>query len=178
MMNDAGAQHGNDAGRWNVLWTHSHCEALVRDQLRGKGFEAFLPEINVWSRREGRRRLVRRPMFPGYLFLRSVEDKDTYLEVRRARGLVAVLGGGWDRPAVVPDDEIDAIRALSRSDLPAAPHPFLKEGARVRITGGPLAGVEGFLAGRRDDRGLLILSVDLLGRSVAVEIDCTAAVPA
>ncbi|MBI4169192.1 MAG: NusG-like protein [Acidobacteria bacterium] len=163
---------------WHVVWTQSHCEQLVHDQLVARGFESFLPKINVWSSRAGLRRLIRRPMFPGYLFLRHAMDKDSYLEVRKARGLVALLGETWERLAVVPEGEIESVRALARSDLPCMPHPYLREGMRVRITRGPLAGVEGVLARRRDHKGLLVLSVDLLFRSVGVEVDCTAVDPA
>lgn len=163
---------------WRVLWTQSHCEQLVHDQLIGRGFETFLPKINVWSRRAGRRHLIRRPMFPGYLFLRHPLGKEAYIEVRQARGLVTVLGEGWDRLAAVPDSEIASVLALSRSDLPSMPYPFLKAGMRVRIASGPLAGVEGILEHRKAEKGFLVLSVDLLSRSVAVEVDCTSVVPA
>jgi transcription termination/antitermination protein NusG len=162
---------------WHVLWTQSHCEQLVHDQLTRRGFETFLPKINVWSRRAGQRHLVRRPMFPGYLFLRHGLDKEAYVEVRKARGLVTVLGETWDRLAVVPACEIASVLALSRSDLPSMPYPYLKEGMRVRIASGPLAGVEGILDRRKAEKGFLVLSVDLLNRSVAVEVDCTSVVP-
>ena len=163
---------------WRVLWTQSHCEQLVHDQLSGRGFESFLPKINVWSRRAGRRHLIRRPMFPGYLFLRHALDKQAYIEVRKARGLVAILGESWERLATVPDSEIASVLALSQSDLPSMPYPFLKAGMRVRIASGPLAGVEGILERRKADKGFLVLSVDLLSSSVAVEVDCTSVVPA
>ncbi len=163
---------------WHVLWTQSHCEQLVHDQLAGRGFEAFLPKINVWSRRGGRRHLVRQPMFPGYLFLRHALDKDAYIEVRKARGLVTVLGRTWDRLAVVPESEIESVRALSGSDLPSMPFPYLKDGMRVRIASGPLSGLEGILERRKEEKGFLVLSVEVLCRSVAVEVDCTSVVPA
>ncbi|PYR76095.1 MAG: hypothetical protein DMF86_13390 [Acidobacteria bacterium] len=60
---------------WFAIWTHSHCEQLVHDQLAGKGFEVFLPTIRVWSRRAGKRRLIPLPMFPGYLFAHCTMDK-------------------------------------------------------------------------------------------------------
>jgi transcription termination/antitermination protein NusG len=163
---------------WRVLWTHSRCEQQVHDQLATRGFEAFLPKIDVWSRRGRFRHLSRQPMFPGYLFLRHPLDKTAYLEVRKTRGLVSVLGAGWDRPATVSESEIEAIRAVCASGLAALPHVYLKQGQRVRIVRGPLAEVEGILLRSRPDRGLLVLSVDLLRRSVAVEIDCTSAIPA
>ena len=159
---------------WRVLWTQSHCEQLVHDQLASRGFDPFLPKVNVWSSRAGQRHLVRRPMFPGYLFLRHAMDKKSYIEVRQARGLVAVLGETWEKLAVVPDAEVDSVRALAQSDLPCMPHPYLKEGMRVRVLRGPLAGVEGILQKKSDQKGLLVLSVDLLSSSVAVQVDCTA----
>ncbi|HEU4685890.1 MAG TPA: transcription termination/antitermination NusG family protein [Nitrospira sp.] len=157
--------------RWYALWTHSHCERLVRDQLGVKGFELFLPMIGVWSRRAGVRRRILRPMFPGYLFLCDALTGGRYAEVLKARGLVGVLSRGQGGPAAIPENEIDAIRALVRSELPALPHPYLKTGQRVRIRSGPLADVEGVLVDHRPPKGLLVLSVHLFRRSVAVEVD-------
>ena len=162
--------------KWYALWTQSHCEELVRDQLDAKGFHLFLPKIEVWSRRNGVRRRILTPMFHGYLFLHHVMDHLSYVEVRKARGLVRILGDRWDCLATVPDIEVEAIQKVVNADLPALPHPYLREGQRVRITGGPLAGVEGILSQTNVNKGLLILSIDLFRRSVAVEIDCTLAV--
>ncbi len=162
--------------KWYALWTQSHCEELVRDQLDAKGFHLFLPKIEVWSRRNGVRRRILTPMFHGYLFLHHVMDHLSYVEVRKARGLVRILGDRWDCLATVPDTEVEAIQKVVNADLPALPHPYLREGQRVRITGGPLAGVEGILSQTNVNKGLLILSIDLFRRSVAVEIDCTLAV--
>jgi transcription antitermination factor NusG len=163
---------------WHVLWTHSHCERRLLDHLSALGYEAFLPEVSVWSRRSGPRRTLRSPMFPGYVFLRHALDRRSYLEVRKARGLVTILGSGWDRLAVVGDREIEALRTLSDTGEPCAPYPFLREGTRVRIARGPLADVEGFLVRGQDEQGILVVSVDLLHRSVAVKVDCTSIVPA
>jgi len=167
-----------DAGaRWHVLWTRSHCEQLVHDQLAGKQFELFLPKFETWVKRAGSRSLSGTPLFPGYLFLRHALDKESYLEVRKSRGLVTILGDSWDRPAVLPDSEIEGIRLMVGARVPAAAHPYLREGRRVRITRGPLAGLEGILVQLKMNQGLLVLSVDLLQRSVAVEVDCTAVEP-
>lgn len=169
-LEDSGELGGR---RWYALYTRSHCEQLVCDQLRVKGFHLFLPKLDVWSRRGGLRRLIPAPMFPGYLFLHHLLDKLSFLEIRKARGLVRILGERWDRPAVVSDSEIEAIQRLLRARLPALPHPFLREGQRVRITQGPLAGVEGIFVQGKPTKGLVVLSVELLRRSVAVEVDCT-----
>jgi transcription antitermination factor NusG len=164
-------------GQWHVVWTRSHCEQLVYDQLAAKGFHLFLPRTNLWSRRRGVRRLTRVPMFPGYLFLRHGLDKDSYAEVLKARGLVEVLGGRWDRLAGVPAVEVAAIEKLDRARVPAMPHPYLRHGHRVRIIDGPLMDVEGVLLRLNATKGVLVLSVNLLQRSVAVEVDCTRVAP-
>lgn len=162
-----------EAPRWHALWTRSNCEKLVCDQLTANGFEAFLPMISVWSRRAGLRHLSSAPLFPGYLFLRHAMDKTSYIEVRKSRGLVTILGERWDRLAVIPEGEIEAIQRVLRARLAAVPHPYLREGQRVRIKRGPLADVEGILVEIKANKGLLVISVNLLQRSVAVEVDCT-----
>jgi transcription antitermination factor NusG len=132
----------------------------------------------MWSRRGGVRRAIGVPLFSSYLFLRHAMDKMGYIEVRKARGLVRILGERWDRLAVVPEAEIAAVQRVVAAQLPVWAHPYLREGQRVRITQGPLAGVEGLLVEGKWHKGLLVLSIDLLQRSVAVEVDCTAVVAA
>ena len=177
-----GQSHASDdrgpaSGRWLALWTHSHSEQLVYDQLIAKRFYAFLPLIPVWSRRGGVRHLIRKPMFPGYLFVRHTLDKAGYIEILKSNGLARILGERWDRPAVVADAEIDTIRWVLDTGLPVLPHSYLREGHRVRITHGPLAGIEGILVHNNPHKGLLVVSVELLQRSVAVEVDCTFVTP-
>ena len=163
--------------QWFALWTHSHCEQSVADQLAAKGFRTFLPHIRDWSQRGGVRRLIPLPMFPGYLFVHSAMDKQAYLEIVKSRGLVRILGERWDRLAPIPASEIEALRRLVDSDHALMPYPYIREGQRVRIMDGPLSDVEGILVRSKPHRGLLVLSVSLLQRSVAVEVDCAAVVP-
>lgn len=162
-----------DERPWHAIWTQSHAEQLVFDQLAAKGFTPFLPKLEVWSRRGNLRRIRSVPMFPSYLFLQHIVDRTSYVEILKARGVVRILGDRWDRLAIVPASEIEAIRRVAGAGPAAQPHPYLREGRRVRITRGPLSGVEGILLTNRADRGLLVISIDLLQRSVAVEVDCT-----
>jgi transcription antitermination factor NusG len=164
--------------QWFAIWTHSHCETLVRDQLHVRGFNAYLPTIRTWSRRAGKQHLIQRPMFPGYLFVRQAMDKQSYVEIVKTRGIVRILAGGWDRLEPVPDNEIESLRRVLSADLPVLPHPYLRAGQHVRIQEGSLAGLEGILVRSRPNRGLVVLSVDLLRQSVAVEVDCTLVGPA
>ena len=167
-----------EAGPWYALWTHSHCEQLVHNQLVQKGFNAFLPKVDVWSRRRGTRRLISVSMFPSYLFLRHALDKAAYLEVNKVRGLVRVLGERWDRLEAIPENEMNAIEKVVTARQCVLPYPYLKEGQRARITGGPLTGVEGVLVETKPSKGLLVISVHLLQRSVAIVVDGTDVVPA
>jgi len=167
-----------DSADWHVVWTRSHSEQLVHDQLTDRGFHVFFPTLETWVRRHGMRHRATVPMFPGYLFLCHRMDSHSYLTICQARGLVKVLGERWNRLAVVPEPEIDAIRALHVSRLPAAPHAYLKTGQRVRVVGGLLAGSEGILVRTNPGKGVFVISVHLLQRSVAVEIECTLVVPA
>jgi len=158
---------------WHVLWTRSNCEHLVHDQLAAHGFELFLPTVDEWSRRGAVRHLERMPLFRGYLFLRHAIDKESYLQICRARGLVRIVGERWDRLALVAKSEIEAIQRILENGLPVFPHPYLREGERVRIKRGPLADVEGIVVRSNAAKGLLVVSVNLLQRSVAVHLDCT-----
>ncbi len=164
--------------KWRALWTRSHSEQLVHDQLAAKGFSPFLPKMNVWSRRGGVQHLIQVPMFPGYLFLNHEMDKAAYLKVCQARGLVRVLGDRWDCLAEIPEREISGIQALAASGEHVMPHAYLQEGRRVRIVRGPLAGVEGRLVDTQSERGVLVLSIELLQRSVSVSVDYTSVEPA
>src|ERR1043166_4924537 len=99
----SGATHtGTDGNEspgtpWHVLWTRSHCEQFVYEQLIAKAFHPFLPTIEVWSRRGGLRHRIHIPMFPGYLFLHDALDNYSDVEVRKARGLVSILGARCDQ---------------------------------------------------------------------------------
>jgi transcription termination/antitermination protein NusG len=164
--------HQNPA--WYAVWTHSHFEQSVSQQLSAKGFTAFLPEMRVWSKRGGEKHLIRVPMFPGYLFVRDEMDKRSYIEILKARGVVRILEDGWTRLTPVPDAEIDAIRQVVNTEVPVFTHPHLSHGDRVEVIDGPLSGLEGFYVQDKPAKGRLVLNVALLGRSVSVEVDCTA----
>jgi len=158
---------------WYVLYTRSNCEQLVYNQLEKKGFCLFLPKTPQRLRRNDFQRVSTMPLFPGYLFLHHTMDKISYVELRKARGLVSVLGERWDCLATVPNQEIEAIQSALRANVTVWPHPYLREGTKVRLLHGPLTGVEGVLVQVKSKKGLLVLSIDLLHRSIAIEVDYT-----
>jgi len=164
--------------KWHIIWTRSNCEKMVYESLADKSYELFLPSLVQWTKGRSNNRLCQVPMFKGYFFLRHAMDKYSYLDVIKTRGLIDILGPRWDRLAIVPDSEIDTIRKTVSSGLPTIAYPYLRKGDRVRITEGPLANIEGIFVKSDPSTGLLVLSVNLLRRSIAMEIDCTQVLPA
>jgi transcriptional antiterminator NusG len=167
---DAASAHPS----WYAVWTNSHCEQSVSQQLSAKGFAAFLPEMSIWSKRGGAKRLIRVPMFPGYLFVHDAMNKHSYIEILKARGVVRILEDGWTRLTPIPEHEIAAIQQVVGANVPVFSHDHLSQGDRVEVREGPLAGLNGLFVQDKPTKGRLVLSVDLLGRSVAIEVDCTA----
>ena len=113
-------------------------------------------------------------MFPGYLFVRDSMAKDRYIDLLKVRGIVRVLEAGWTRLTPVPHADIDAIQRIMQADVPVYAHPHLEQGDRVRVIDGPLAELEGLFIQDKSSKGRLVVSIDLLGRSVAVEVDVNA----
>ena len=162
---------GDSGAAWYAIWTRSHCERLVAQQLSAKGFQPFLPEMSVRARKAEGVGIVQRPMFPGYLFLKHSMEKRSYIEILKARGVVRILEGGWTRLTTIADEEMVAIERVVESGVPVESHPFFTQGDRVRVVAGPLAGVEGQFVRDKKNRGRLVVSVKLLQTSVAVELD-------
>lgn len=154
------------SNEWHVLRAKHQHEKAVAQQLQHRCFEVFLPlyqEIRQWS---DRRRTVSLPLFPGYVFFAGGLDRR--LELLSTPGVCSLVMSG-DKVATIPAHELDAIRQIIDAPVRVAPLPGLVRGERVRITKGPLSGLEGTVA-RLNDSFRLVLSVEMLSRSVAVEV--------
>ena len=158
------------AERWFAVWTRSQCEAKVEELLGRKRFELFLPRVRVPSRRRDRHVVLERPLFPGYLFLRFAPSREAYISIASTDGVVRILGERWDTLHPVPDEQVEAVRRIVTHARGARAVPWIRVGDRVRIVAGPLAGLEGFVQAWRAGRATFVMSVDLLQRSVAVEV--------
>jgi len=152
---------------WFALQVRTRHEAGVADQLSGQGYDRFLPLYKVRKRWSDRIKEVDAPLFPGYLFCRfNPHDR---LPILKTPGVIQIVGF-QSGPAAVDESEIRSIQSLVAAGVPHQPWPFLAAGDRVRIESGPLLGLEGILTEVRSSYRL-VLSVTLLQRSVAVEID-------
>ena len=163
----------NNSLPWFALQVRSRYERNIVSYLDGKGYEWFLPTYRSKRRWSDRVKEVDLPLFPGYLFCRfNPHDR---LPILKTPGMIAIVGTARV-PTAVADTEIAALRILVASGLPRQPWPYLEIGQRVRIEHGAMQGLEGILLQHKGtDR--LILSVTLLQRSVAAEIDSSWVVP-
>jgi transcription antitermination factor NusG len=153
---------------WYALRIRSNQEKVVTSILESKGYESFLPLYRSTRRWSDRVKQLDLPVFPGYLFCR-LDLNDTWMPVLTTPGVIAIAGVG-KQPVPVSDEEIDAVHMVIRSGLAAMPWSSLAVGGKVLVERGPLAGVEG-IAINVDDRCKLVVSINLLQRALAVEID-------
>lgn len=158
-----------DVSGWWALYTRHQHEKAVAEMLAAKDFEVFLPlyeSIRRWSDRQMR---ITLPLFPCYVFVRGGLHRR--LDVVTTPGVHMILFHG-EHVAIMPDSEIQAIRKAVDGPSRIEPHPFLKCGERVRVIRGSLEGVEGILV-RKKNAYRLVLSVDMMAQSAAVEIDAS-----
>jgi transcription antitermination factor NusG len=152
---------------WYAVCTRHQHEKAVSERLSGIGFDVFLPTYEVVRQWKDRVKRLSLPLFPCYVFLRfGLERRPEVVSTIGVHSIVTFAG----RPAPIPEIQIDAIKRVIENHLQVEPHPFLSCGDWVRVTFGPLAGVEGIVI-RRKSGFRLILSAELLGRSIAVEVD-------
>jgi transcription antitermination factor NusG len=153
--------------RWYALQLRTRWENSTATLLSSKGYRTFLPTFKTRKREQGKFLEVRSPLFPGYLFCRfNVFDR---LPVLITPGVITVVGSGRI-PIPVEDSELEAIQKMVSTGLRVEPWPFLEVGQFVRIEDGPLSGVKGILTSFKGTRRMVI-SITLLRRSVALEID-------
>lgn len=155
---------------WYCLHTRSRHEEVVYQRLQEKGIHAFLPKLEAWSRRKDRRKKIQKALFPGYLFVKENLDPLHRLEILKTSGVVKILGNE-EGPIPVPEIQIESIQKILAGRTAVFPFPYLKEGQLIRVVDGPLKGCEGFLLKIKEEKEKLVISIELLKRSVSVEID-------
>ena len=157
----------SDAARWYALQTRPKHEKFVSALLEGKGYRQLLPLYQSWHRSSGRMKSVLLPLFKGYLFCRF--DSFRRLPILMTPGVLSIVGIGR-QPEPLPSEDIARIQASCTSGLQIVPWPYLERGDLVRVECGPLQGVEGIFVNEKNTCRLVV-SVEILSRSVAVEVD-------
>jgi len=160
---------------WYALYTSANHEKSVAAELGRRNVENFLAQYTSVRRWKDRRVSLELPLFPSYVFVRlALRDR---LCVLRVPGVARLVGFGG-LPAALPEEQVEALRAGLAGHLHVEPHPYLAVGHRVRIVRGPLCGAEGSLVRKKGKEVFrVVLSLELILRSVVVEVDAADVVP-
>jgi transcription antitermination factor NusG len=162
-----------NADRWYALQVRTRWEDSTTTLLAGKGYRTFLPTVRAKERRSGRSKEIAAPLFSGYVFCQF--NATNRLPILITPGVIAVVGRGRI-PIPVEDSEVAALQRMVSSGFQPEPWPYLEVGQTIRIEDGALNGLEGILVSFKGSRRVVI-SISLLKRSVALEIDRSSVSP-
>ncbi len=167
--------YGTMKSNWYAVYVRSRHENKVSSQLQSKGIEVFLPLVKKFRQWKDRKKCVSFPLFPGYLFVKITTDHEQFINVLKVKGVVKILGDSSGYTPV-PEEQVTTIYKMVHSHLAIDEHPYLTEGQKVRITDGPLAGVQGILVSK-DKEHRVVVSIDILQKGVSVKVDIRAIEP-
>lgn len=160
----------HNSAKWYALHTRSRFEQKVYDGIYGKSIEVFLPKIQVMSRRKDRRKKILVPLIPGYVFVHTDLNPEEYLSILKTVGVVRMIGiKGTPVPA--NDDEIASLMILDGTDRTVQNRSYINKGDRIMIMDGPLRGLTGFYLHHKEKSDKVVVSVELLNRSMEVDIE-------
>ncbi len=162
---------------WYALYVQVNHEKEVAKRLEQKEIICFLPLMECWSKRLDRRKKIYVPFFPGYVFVNAIMDSSANLAIVKTPGALTLLHNS-DGPLSIPPYQIENLQTVINSAQPLSTHSYLKEGDWVQVVRGPLAGCVGILNRLDAKRGRLIVSVDIIKKSVGVELDIEDVEPA
>jgi transcription antitermination factor NusG len=154
---------------WFAIQTWPRYEKKVAAELEKKEVKAFLPLLKNKHQWSDRTRVVELPLFPGYVFVNIQQTLDARVPVLRTNGVTSFVGVRGGSP--VPESEIESVRTLLNRGISFQAHPFLTIGQRVRILSGSLRGVEGVLTGKANGDPSLVVSIQIIERSVAIHLN-------
>lgn len=154
---------------WFAVWTKSRQEKVAAAMIGSLGVTNFLPLKSESRRWSDRKQTVNVPLFSGYLFVKMSLTDGSERRVLQIPGVAGFVGNSHG-PLPIPEDQIEAVRNLVARRIECTIHPLLKEGDRVRVVRGPLAGIEGRLV-RMNSLTRLVISISMIHRSLAVHVD-------
>ena len=153
---------------WYVLHTKSRFENVVNDGLLRKQIEVFLPKMTVRSKRRDRKAMIRVPLFPGYVFVKTDLHPHHHLEIVKTAGAVRLIGS-HQGPVPVPEETVESLKIMVSTDLPVNTGDRLQKGDPVMVVSGPFAGVTGTFV-RYGGQGRVIVNIEALGQYAGVEV--------
>jgi len=156
--------------KWYAIHTRSRFEQKVYDGFSGKSIEAFLPKVQVMSRRKDRRKKILVPLLPGYVFVHSDLHPESYWDIIKTVGVVRMVGFEG-KPVPANENEIASLMILNGTDRTVQNRTYMKRGDRIIIMEGPLKGLVGFYLHHKGQSDKVVVSIELLHRSLEVEIE-------
>jgi transcriptional antiterminator NusG len=156
--------------KWYAVHTRSHYEQKVYEACCGKSVEVFLPKIQVMSRRKDRRKKILVPLLPGYVLVHSDLNPQEYWDIIKTVGVVRMIGFEG-KPVPAKEEEIASLMILDGTDRTVQNRSYIRRGDRVIIMEGPLKGLMGFYLRHKGQSDKVVVSIELLHRSLAVEIE-------
>jgi transcription antitermination factor NusG len=162
---------------WYALYVQVNHEREVVKRLEQKQVGCFLPSIETWSKRRDRRKKIQVPMFPGYVFVHVLLDSSANLIIVKTPGALNFVHNS-DGPLSIPSYQIENLQTMMNSVQPLQVHPYLREGEWVHVVRGPLAGCTGILTRMDPRKGRLVVGVDIIKKSVSVQLDLEDVEPA
>ncbi len=156
--------------KWYAIHTRSRFEQKVFDGFRSKSIETFLPKMEVMSRRKDRRKNILVPLLPGYVFVQYDLDPEVYWDIVKTVGVVRMVGFEG-KPTPAREEEIQSLMILDGTNRTVQNRTFMKRGDTVMIMEGPLKGLVGFYVRHKGQTEKVVVNLELLHRSLAVEIE-------
>ncbi len=159
-----------DSAKWYAIHTRSRFEQKVYDGMCGKSIEVFLPRVQVMSRRKDRRKKILVPLLPGYIFVNTDLNPEEYWDIIKTVGVVRMVGFKG-KPIPAREEEISSLMILDGTDRTVQNRAYMKRGDMVMVMEGPLKGLVGFYLHPKGQDEKVVVSIELLNRSLAVEIE-------
>jgi len=159
-----------NSARWYAIHTRSRFEQKVYDGFCSKSIETFLPKVQVMSRRKDRRKKILIPLLPGYVFVHTDLEPEQYWNIIKTVGVVRMVGFEG-KPVPANEREIASLMILNGTDRTVQNRAYIQKGDMVMIMEGPLKGLMGFYLRHKDQNDKVVVSIELLHRSLEVEIE-------
>lgn len=153
---------------WYVLHTKSRFENVVNEGLLKKSIEVFLPKVQVMSKRRDRKAMIRVPLFPGYLFVKSDLNPYEHIEIVKTVGAVRLIGNK-EGPIPVPSETIKSLEIMVKGNNEVTTGTRFKKGDRVMVVQGPFSGVTGTFV-RYRGKGRVVVNIEALGQHAGVDV--------
>ena len=154
---------------WYALHTKSRFENVVATCLQKKHIDVFAPKIRVKSHRRDRRVMIQKPLFPGYIFVKTDMSPNSYLEILKTHGVVKLIGNNTG-PICVPDNDIESLKIMATGEKEITTGAKLKKGDKVVVINGPFSGVAGIFE-RYRGKERVIVNFEALRQFAAINVN-------